>query len=429
LSITYDNKIWSKANWEFIFNLKSYVPWEFSQYFKATMSWWNDNYQDTWTLLTVYPHILNTNTFKKPVQVSDIKISNTWEYWTANPEIWKDQYYKITLNNTWTSINISNWNLDINKYSVVSSVSGHVWWKFEDVVGNFWNSLSKTLSFIGNMDANSNVLSWPKIATRDLKISYTIGEKDVTYYLDDFDKEWSCENKSTLWVKVQWSIQSDWKWSLTWQQENFSDLTTSTIRNNIRKEAYTLVKGLKSGNIVNWVRYEEWNVIIWGEIWDLGYETLVVKNGNVIINWNLNPNWKKLWIIVLRDGYNIATDWNKYWNIYVKNSVKKINAIIYADGALRSANEEGIDYKDSQLLEQLELNWSLFTRNTIWWAIIWWTSRTLPWWANTDDYELASRYDLNYVRKTPICEPEDYSFLIKYDPRVQTDSPKWFVLN
>jgi hypothetical protein len=78
----------------------------------------------------------------------------------------------------------------------------------------------------------------------------------------------------------------------------------------------------------------------------------------------------------------------------------------------------------------LELTWSLFTRNTIWWAVWWienvWQDFLLPWGQKIKDFDLAQVYDLNYVRKTPICNPEDYAFLIRYDSRIQINPPKGF---
>jgi hypothetical protein len=136
---------------------------------------------------------------------------------------------------------------------------------------------------------------------------------------------------------------------------------------------------------------------------------------------------KLLGIIVIKDNYNVRSDYNKAWNVYIANTVKTINAIIYADWALRSADVNGNNYSDSRLLERLDLIGSVISRNTIWWATqVWWTDYLLPWWAKTTDYDLSSIYDLNYLRKTPICRIEDYAFLIRYNPRVVTNPPKWF---
>jgi hypothetical protein len=138
---------------------------------------------------------------------------------------------------------------------------------------------------------------------------------------------------------------------------------------------------------------------------------------------------KLLGIIVIKDSYNVKTDYNKAWNIYVANTIKTINAIIYADGALRSADASWNIYPDSKLLERLELYGSLVSRNTIGWATqAEGTDYLLPGSAKTLDYDLASIYDLNYLRKTPICSADDYAFLIRYNSRVVTNPPKGFSL-
>jgi hypothetical protein len=75
----------------------------------------------------------------------------------------------------------------------------------------------------------------------------------------------------------------------------------------------------------------------------------------------------------------------------------------------------------------LDIRWSLFTRNTIWWAVkLDDDYYLLPWWVKTDDYELAKEYDLNYVRRVSLCAEDDYAVKITYDSRIQTNPPKGF---
>ena len=104
--------------------------------------------------------------------------------------------------------------------------------------------------------------------------------------------------------------------------------------------------------------------------------------------------------------------------------------VFYADWALRSADVSWNSYSDSDLTNRLTLNWSLFTRNTIGWAVLWDYNYTLPWGKITTDYNLASIYDLNYIRKVPmICDwslDDWYSFIIKYSSSIQTNPPKLF---
>ena len=212
-----------------------------------------------------------------------------------------------------------------------------------------------------------------------------------------------------------------------WQEYNSSNLVKWEFRWKIKKNVYSLIKSMTNGSVVNWVKYIDWSniEISWNDLW---YETLIVKNWNVIINWDLNSDNKKLWIIVLKDNYLIDSDYNNMWNIYINKNVNQINAIIYADWAFRSADKNWNIYQDSELNTRLKLIWSLFTRNTIWWAVKASTAYTLPWWQETTDFNLASVYDLNYIRKVNnLCNwPDDYSFLIKYNSSIQTDPPKGF---
>lgn len=94
----------------------------------------------------------------------------------------------------------------------------------------------------------------------------------------------------------------------------------------IRKKATELIRGLTDGQTVNGVHYEEGDITISGD--SFTYETLIVKNGNVIINGNLNLNHKKLGVIVLKDDQADSS----LGNVYVTPEVGYIEAAIYADG-------------------------------------------------------------------------------------------------
>ena len=154
---------------------------------------------------------------------------------------------------------------------------------------------------------------------------------------------------------------------------------------------------------------------------------------------------KELWIIVLKDSYNINSDYNWKWNVYVNQNVSKINAVIYADGWFISSNSSWIPYlsdnitRTSELKKQLYMKWSLFTRNTIWWAILAWWDYILPGWSKIAwvdaNFDKAMIYDLNYIRRwkqnclesSPwVCKYNKWAFVIEYDSKIQTDPPKVF---
>jgi hypothetical protein len=399
---------WKTNNaWEIQFKLKSLSPWEFTQRFKIWMKKWNNNYIDTSETNFILTENTNTNFFKKPIS------------WKIEGEInvWKDSDFKIKLNDDWNLWTISNWNLDINKNTIIDE-NWYNWNSFSNNIKTFTNINNANFPITWNIDG---LLKSPKITNNNLKISYILWWKNISYYLGKFELI-SCD-KDTLWLKVIWNLQWDWKFDQTWQKSNFSDLSKSNLRSKIRKNAFSYIKNQKNNTIINWVKYIENNDITIN--WNQSYETLIVKNWNVVISWDLNESNKKLWIIVLKDNYNINSDYNKNWNIYINKNVEKINAIIYTDWTFRSANSSWNSYSDWELsTNKLYLNWSLFTRNTIGWAVKDNSSYTLPGWQTTNDYDLAEIYDLNYVRKTNSCN--EIPFTIKYNPLVQNNPPKLF---
>jgi len=381
---------------------------------------WNERYNNLLSSSTFYLwSFSNENSFKKPVAWNLSII----EWWTT-PEIWKNQKYKVWLVELPSVLSFSDWKLNIADNTIIDTTSWHFWNTFNLINNDFNDNISTYLGFSWSIDADSNILNWVKLKTNNLYLSYKLWTKLVKYYLDDFWLDWC--NVETLWLKVIWTLQWDWKSDLTWQGSNFSDLSKSELRSKIRSNWYILIKWLRKNIVVNWIKYVEWDVSIsWDIIW---YETLIVKNWNVFITWDLNTSWKKFWIIVLKDNFNTKTDYNKSWNVYVNKNVEKINAIIYADWWFISAKSNKSLYSDVELNKLLTLNWTLFTRNTIWWAVKWNSNYTLPWWQITTNFDLAKLYDLNYTRMVDNnCSSWDnYSFLIKYDSKIQQDPPKWF---
>ncbi len=414
----------SDNSWKISFNLKSLSPWEFNNRFKISVKDWDDNYSNLSSIKDYYISNINKNIFKKPI----LWILNTTSWWDF-PSLWKEQNYKVTFNNVGGLTSYSNWFVNISENSVVNDISGHFWKIFSIIDSSFGNDLSSGVSFKWKIDASSNVLKTPILKSNELfYISYTLSWKTIKYDLDEF-KTWNWCDLETLWLKVYWIIQWSWNSNETWQESNFSDLSKSDIRAKIKNNAYNLIKNRQSWTIVNWVKYVEWNYTIES---NPPFETLIVKNWNLIINQDLNISNSKLWIIVIKDNYNVYTDFDKdkFWNIYISSNVENINWLIYSDWAIRSAKADWTSYSDLDLTKKLKMSWALFSRNTIWWAVSIWWRYILPWWQNTSDLGLAEKYDLNYVRKVnSSCSsnPDDnYSFIIKYNSNIQANPPKWF---
>lgn len=424
---------WSNnINWEIKFYLKSLYPFEsFKQSFKVDIEKWDNNYVNNWEINSIIKIISEDNSFKKPL-VWEFQII---EWWTIS-EIWKDQKYKIKLikkdSNNLIIDNNSIWKLNISQHTIKNNITWHIWnWNFSNIDNSFWNNLNNYVWFIWKIDANDNILKSPVIKSNNLEVSYRLWWKNIRYYLDNFTSVWNCDLE-TLWLKVIWTLQWDWKLETiaNWNWNNFSDLSKWKIRSKIRKNAYTSIRNRSSNktqNINNMIYFE-------GDINYLEVKNYLKENDTIVIkNWNFfidDDIEKNIWIIVLKDNFNVNSDYENNWNIYVKSDVLNINAIIYADWVFRSANSSWDTYNDNNLNEQLNLYWSLFTRNTIWWAVKANSSYTLPWWKEVTDYDLAEVYDLNYIRKvSKTCDwndENDYSFIIKYNPSIQNNPPKLF---
>jgi hypothetical protein len=313
--------------------------------------------------------------------------------------------------------------------SITHQVDWHFWTQFNVENERFNSDLLESLAFSWTIDTDNDttVLFSPEISANNLIIDYKLWWENIRYYLDSFWLSWC--SVETLWLKVIWTLQWDWKSDITWQDSNFSDLTKWKLRSQIRKNAYKLMRNRESWlKNINNIIYIKWNKS-YSEVKPYlnKNDTIIIRNWNFVIDEDILEN---IWIIVLKSNYLLDSDFINMWNIYVNNNVKKINAVIYADWAFRSADLNGNSYDDSVLNNKLELNWSLFTRNTIWWAVKWNEWYLLPGWGLTNSFDLAEVYDLNYIRKADnSCggDPEDnYSFLIKYNPNIQLNPPKWF---
>jgi len=421
--IEYDFANKTNVSWILNFKIKSYTPGVFSDNFYFKLRDWNDSYNDIWFPKEYYLEA-NENSFLKPIEWK-IEILEWWNI----PEIWKEQKYKINLINTWSLTNYNSWDLKVEKDSIVNQVEWHFWNEFKDEKWYFWDNIgSDSVWFIWKIDANKNILKWPQIKAHNLEIKYNLFGQNIRYYLDSLESAQSCDLE-TLWAKIFGQLQWDGKWDMTWQEENFSDLSIWETRSQIRKNAYSQIATMRPNTTVNWIKYvENQNYVVET---NPSYETLVVKNWNVILNKNnINFDNSKLWIIVLKDNYNVKRDFDNTWNVYIANNVEYIWWSIYADGTIRSAKSNWDSYEDLELNKKLELFGSIFTRNTIWGAVLGWTEYTIPWGQITSNFDLAEVYDLNYVRKIDkVCSenPEDnYSFVIKYNPSIQTNPPKLF---
>lgn len=399
------------------YELKSLKPWNFTQRFTLSYRDWWRSYIQNGANRNFHPLIITDNTFVKPFTAALSVVSPG-----TSPEVGTLQRYKIDLNNIGWISSISNGNVNISQ-STITFASWHLFDTFQGIDNSFTLS-NPVCHFSGSINSSSasSVLQAPIVETNNLLASYIIGWKRVTYPLDNVSVT-GC-SKDTLGLKVIGNIQWEWKWNITGQKDNFSDISQTTLRTQIQKNALRVTAWMNSWDTINNIHFVEWDITIsWN---NLAYETLIVKNGNVFIDADLNTSEEKLWIIVLKDGwYNLKSDYNNLWNVYIWKDVENISAMIYADGTLTSARSNGSIYTDWELSKKLYLKGWVFTRNTIWGAVSAGSEYLLPGWERTSDIDLAKVYDFNYVRKTQICWDE-YSFLIEYNASIQQNPPKWF---
>jgi len=441
--------------WQLNFRLKSLAPWVFTNRFKIRINEWNDNYVNIATTSDFYISSTWDNSFNKLFYWELFASDDDWISWSALPEYGTDYKYKlqvtpIPFSSSFTT-NITNFRNDVR---AVDSTNSDVQW----VSAISWLN-TKTPIFTARINTSTTATSfwipWLQISdNNDLStavISYNLWWETI-YSVLSSNLIWadrtpiSIKNETWdvfLWVQVIWILQWSGKSDFTWQEKNFSDISKSDMRTTIRKNAFTQIKNMTNNQIINWVKYVVGDTnLSWEITW---YETLIVKDWNVIISWDLNNSWKKLWIIVLKDNYDVNSWYTWKWNVYVNSNVGKINAVIYADWWLISSNSTWIPYtsdsvsRSIDLQKQLFMKWSLFTRNTIGWAILAWWDYILPWWTklswSDSNFTKAMIYDLNYIRRwmssciesSPwVCKYNKWAFVIEYDSKVQTAPPKLF---
>lgn len=429
----------TNSNGEILFTVKSNTPGVFTERFKVTMNKWDDNFQDIAQTQSIYVQS-GTNSFKKP--------------FIGNLEV-------ITVPNTLVLGTMLTTRLNVISKDVLES---HAITQFQsqmrlaDPTNQTFQNMSAAQDLTGNptidfrinsiTDAGTSIVPSIYIDKNPI-ISYSIGGTTVQYRLSagesgGDDTIISLGGQEINGLKVFGNLQGTGKQVLTNQDSNFTDISASSMRSVIKRNAYRIIAGMTNGQTVNGVKYVEGNYTLSG---NPDYETLVVKNGNVTIAGNVNTSGKKFGIIVMRD--NTSDTMNA--NIYVMPNVQYVNAIIYADGGLISSGyKSGEDtiafYKDSParsaaLYRQLVLKGSLFTWNTIGGAVLGSSGQyTLPSGTTTTDFDIAMAYDLNYVRRSnsgwdkPSSSggTSDYNegsaepFVIIYNSLVQTDPPKGF---
>ncbi len=417
--------------------VKSFVPFISKDEPSGMLSF---KLQWIWNMIWGMSHNLSHDNifFKKPLKVRDLEIS--WAY--DKPAIWRKQFYNINLEKADSSVRFKP--LDVKHYLKVENIKLKTWYSILDFninnsyVFDWIKSIKEAFWLIidSNKSIKDKILWKPAVRLTTFPISYKIASFWPIKYNIESNISWLkwC-GISTQWLLVEWWVELWWKSFESGQDKNFSDLSSSYIRNKLVKNINNLIKWQKSGTKVNSVYYfNNWDIKLQDIKNIKNWDTIVVKNWNLILDEDIDKN---IWIAVIYDRFNIKNN-NTKWNIYVKNTIRKINAIIYADGSFLSAKADWSSYEDKELEKNLVINWNLFTQNTVWWASAWvwktWASLNyylLPgWykptsWTDLERFKLAKKYDLNLFRNTDLCS-NWYNLKVKSNNYFINNIPKGF---
>ncbi len=201
----------------------------------------------------------------------------------------------------------------------------------------------------------------------------------------------------------------------TIQTFNVSE-STAKLRDQITENVFRLARG--SSNVrtpgtfsTSWfdeydvviVKVEDGNVIFPGGNLPAGRKTLIIQNGNFIIEGDMtyqNPE-DSFGVILINDVQNDHST----GNIFVRSSVRSMVGSYYADGGLMTNDEAVPTVENSSNAEaanftQLILTGTLFSQNTLGGSMItddngnYYTP-----WGTTQNKDAARLYDLHYVRR------------------------------
>lgn len=364
----------------------------------------------------------------------DTDTSLVWDYFSGYYYdsvygIFHTDYRELSWNNSdIQKVQITNIDVSSNCNDAIT----HQWYKLEwfSYSEDFWamnfNHDANNYVFICvPRDENSNLLSylWWNAFSELIGTQY-FGGIEFDGYVDR-----SSDHRSQArFIKIEWISSSQNQSKDTPDFENDVRILGNVQKSSLRRDIFqNIFRVIKNPAINNWLQRvnslsnETWSNTSWGNIllngrvlyfWSLwanklvelsgssdisGSKTLVVEWWDILINWNITDTLGDddiLWIIAIqKDGI--------WGNIIIDSGVTDIHAIMYADRSLLSSVGWSIadgNTFDSDLANQLYIRGSLFSENTIWWAIN--SPYTCPFFEdNTCDEVIAKKYDLSFLRR------------------------------
>ncbi|MDD3145139.1 MAG: hypothetical protein PHV23_03415 [Candidatus Gracilibacteria bacterium] len=237
------------------------------------------------------------------------------------------------------------------------------------------------------------------------------------------------------------------------------NLEKSYFQRDVRKNAYSLVKevtpingskivsnvnqtspGVKLGDVLYFGGLDGENVEINLSGKYTGVKTILVEGGNVYIKGNILANNKSTDILGIVALKNDST--GNGGNIYINPNVLEIDAVLYSDRAVASADDttilnstdlsraispdNGGTYE--YLSKQLYIYGTVFSNNTIGGSVQ--SPYKCPFYITSCTLDISQKYDMNYLRRDYITKYlgtyEDYPVIINYNSLIQLTPPKLF---
>jgi hypothetical protein len=330
-----------------------------------------------------------------------------------------------------------------------------------------------TLSEIAPVSSSATEMSFvpeqqlPEILSYVLQahpyIKYSIWGKDITAYIttSSSDDAWifvrSASTGSINRIYVSWNKKSIGKDGLVSSLDTINSRSPIELKNAIKRNAMIAVRSrtpdtsaTATPSIVNNIKYIKWDYTITAlEAANITWSTLIVIDGNVTLESDLNVANKNIAIIVLNSEFSTTPT---LWNIFIKPNVTYVSAILYADGAIKSVDSAWQTFptmnqdRSDALKKQLVMNGIVISRNTIGGAVLGdvasgggWKKYTLPGNMGTDDQDLAAQYDLSFLRSgnegydlAPMNSRNywnDAFTVVLYDPKYLFSPPSGFSLS
>lgn len=295
---------------------------------------------------------------------------------------------------------------------------------------NSWSWIRDSFSAIPKVIFTYIVNFWVKYSSF---INYKLWTDIIKFPF--YDKSYNnLENKQ---VEISWITRSSKFFSVN--NESESSLDTNGMSFNFYKIKKNIEPYARSWKQEIWGIFYTWSTY---EIttWPTWIDTIISDWWDIIISNNV------LWdsssvksIVSLKKNGN-------WWNIYIKKDVEFIKSILVAEKSLLSWDGQWVFYSDNwSATWQLFIKWSILSNNTIGWSSLA-TPQCPSIIPSAACNETSSRrYDFNHFRVFTeqtidstdettygITMKDNYKttwFIVEYDPKIQTKTPKIFLNN